>query len=166
MSQAMILLKLLKTKNLKCMKYLTVFIGTLFLSNVSLAQIEFKLTKPILKEDWVRMQDFHRNHLINDMEGVVHVQDESGMVHKISGNRPSDPADLVSWRPPVVPPLGYETYKPETGSGTVDSWPATINVKPNPIDPGCPYCSVIIIYGKISNTVMKTLDNMLDPYKQ
>lgn len=131
-----------------------------------LAQIEFKLTKPILKEDWVRMQDFHRNHLINDVEGVVHVEDVDGMVYKITGNRPTDPADLVSWRPPIIPPLGYEEYNPEIGSGSISGWPATISVKPNPIDPGCPHCSVLIIYGKLSKTVMAKLDKMMAPYQQ
>ncbi len=148
------------------MKNLLLFIGLLISVSNLQAQIEFKLTKPILKEDWVRMQDFHRNYLINDVEGVVHVVDESGIIFKITGNRPSDPADLVSWRPPIIPPLSEETYQPETGSGSISSWPASLNVKPNPIDPGCPHCSVIIIYGKLSKTVLATFEKMLAPYQQ
>jgi hypothetical protein len=101
----MSVIQLTKSKNIFMKKLFLLGISFLMIHEIT-AQIEFKLTKPISKMDWVKMQDFHRENLINDVEGVVHVEDESGKIWKIFGNRPGDPSDLVSWRPPIVPPLG------------------------------------------------------------
>lgn len=123
------------------------------------AQTTLKASKPINKADWVKMQDIY----FNNCYGAVTLIDEQGITERLIADKPANPQDKVSWRPPPIPP----TDNPDNPTG-VKAKPAktkrTISIRPKPIDPGCPTCSLFIFPGNVSKESVAKASDYLRQY--
>ncbi|MBK8557442.1 MAG: hypothetical protein IPL65_17575 [Lewinellaceae bacterium] len=121
------------------------------------AQIVLKADQLIRASDWNNITSL----LNGQAYGTASVIDEDGIVYKVTGAKPLDPTDAVSWRPPVIPPLSETPDNP--GSNNQDIKPN--KKKPKPIDPGCDTCTLLFVSNDIQKEVMIKLEYIFSQYK-
>lgn len=123
------------------------------------AQTTLKASKPLSKNDW----DTYYKEFFTYAYGTVTIINENGIAERLMGDKPVNPQDKVSWRPPPIPP----TDNPDnpTGVKTVKVPGGKVgSVKPKPIDPGCPSCSIFVFPKEVSATVVEKIKNVLQQY--
>jgi hypothetical protein len=142
------------------MKRIFISLAALTVSGLLQAQTTLKATKPISKSDW----DTYYNGFITSAYGTAYVVNYNGIAERLMGDKPANPQDKVSWRPPPIPPkdnpdnpAGVKPVKVK--GGKVGS------IKPKPIDPGCELCSVFIFPEGVATEVIQKVKNVLDQYK-
>ncbi len=137
------------------MKKTILITGILFCSILSIAQTTFKANKPVSNTNWLTIQKLLASSGTNDYAGTLQVMDEKGIVYKVTGDRPANPGDRISWRPPIIPPL-VETQNQQV--------PVTKNRSgkkaPKPLDPGCPTCSILIVYGQLNDNIKNEINKV------
>ncbi|MBL7731810.1 MAG: hypothetical protein JNM88_11585 [Chitinophagaceae bacterium] len=139
-------------------KMMMVAAAALFIGSLH-AQTTLKATKPISKTDW----DTYYTEFFSYSYGTVSVINDKGVVERLTGDKPANPQDKVSWRPPPIPP----TDNPDNPTGVK---PVKVkggkvgSIKPKPIDPGCNVCSVFIIPAEAPSHVAEKLKNVLQQY--
>lgn len=124
------------------------------------AQTTFKASKPISQADW---QTYYAEFFVYAY-GTASVINGNGIAERLIGEKPANPQDKVSWRPPPIPP----TDNPDNPTGVK---PVRIrggkisSIKPKPIDPGCNVCSVFILPAGTKVEIIDKIQNVLASYQ-
>ncbi len=126
------------------------------------AQTTLKASKPISKIAWAKLAALTGQQLY----GTVTIVNDQGIAERLVGDKPTNPQDKVSWRPPPIPPKDNPDgatpgKKPATKIGTVKP-PSSI--KPKPFDPGCAICSVIIFQSGTPPEIIKQAEEILKEF--
>lgn len=141
------------------MKKIFIIIVALIVSGQLHSQTTLKAAKPISKSVW----DSYYNEFITSAYGTASVVNENGIAERLMGDKPANPQDKVSWRPPPIPPkdnpdnpAGVKPVKVK--GGKVGS------IKPKQIDPGCEVCSIFIFPQEVAAEIIQKMKNVLEQY--
>jgi hypothetical protein len=123
------------------------------------AQTTLKATKPVSKSDW----DTYYKEFFIYAYGTASVLNDNGIVERLMGDKPANPQDKVSWRPPPIPPK--DNPDNPTGVKPVKVKGGKLgSIKPKPIDPGCEVCSIFIFPQEVTPEVIQKVKNVLEQY--
>lgn len=141
------------------MKKIFFTVAAMLALHVLHAQTTLKAAKPISKSDW----DTYYKEFFTYAYGTASVLNDNGIVERLMGDKPANPKDKVSWRPPPIPPK--DNPDNQTGVKPVKVKGGKLgSIKPKPIDPGCEVCSVFIFPKEISANVVEKINNVLQQY--
>ena len=141
------------------MKKILITAVVLLAINLLHAQTTLKANKPISKSDW----STYYAEFFSYAYGTAAVLNDQGIAERLIGDKPTNPQDKVSWRPPPIPPkdnpdnpTGVKPVKVK--GGKVGS------IKPKPIDPGCEVCSIFIFSQGVAPEIIQKVKNVLEQY--
>jgi hypothetical protein len=147
------------------MKKIILSAVSIFIAALAMAQTTLKAKKPISKADW----DMYYTEFFSYAYGSAAVVNDQGIAERLIGDKPANPQDKVSWRPPPIPPkdnpdnpTGVKPVKVKGGKAG--------SIKPKPVDPVCEVCSTFTIPAfmypaDIEKNVIEKLKTVLAKYQ-
>lgn len=134
----------------------------LFLGSLIYSQTTIKTTKPIPKKEWENFKSQHEKSIYGDFR----ILETKGKIAQILGDKPVNPLDKASWRPPVIPPLMDADFvgKPKMSTKGNPKYSVT-NIRPKPVNPNCETCSTIIISSNVSEAELAEIQQFLKQYQ-
>lgn len=141
----------------------TSFFNLVFLlvSGFVYSQTTITTTKPIPQKEWEAFIGKYQTVVYGD----VRVTNMKGVTAQILGDKPVNPADVVSWRPPVIPPLKNAEFvgKPKIPVKQNPKY-SVVNVRPKPVNPNCETCSTIVVAGTVSAPELAEIQKFFSQY--
>ncbi len=133
----------------------------LLLSGFAFSQTTITTSQPIPQQDWETFIAKYQTVIYGD----VRVKNMKGVTAQILGDKPVNPTDLVSWRPPVIPPLKNAEFvgKPKIPVKQNPKY-SVVNVRPKPINPNCETCSTIVVSDNVSKAQLAEIQQFLSKY--
>lgn len=142
------------------MKKNWILICSLLITGFLQAQTTLKANKSISRSDW----NTYYTEFFVYAYGTASVLNDQGIAERLIGDKPVNPQDKVSWRPPPIPP----TDNPDNPTGVKPVKTKTYkprSVKPVPIDPGCNVCSVFVFPAGTKAEIIDKIRNVLQSYQ-
>lgn len=138
---------------------LTLFL--VLLTGFTFGQTTITTTKPIPQSEWEAFITKYQKVVYGD----VRITNKKGITAQILGDKPVNPLDKVSWRPPVIPPLKDAEFvgKPKIPVKENPKY-SVVKVRPKPINPNCETCSTIIIGSNVSEAELAEIQKFLNQY--
>lgn len=134
----------------------------LFAGSLLFSQTTIKTTKAIPQKDWENFKSQHEKSIYGDFRIV----ETKGKIAQILGDKPVNPLEKASWRPPVIPPLMDADFvgKPIIKGNNNPKYSVT-NIRPKPVNPNCETCSTIIVGSNVSEKELLEIQNFLKQYQ-
>ncbi|MBN8640242.1 MAG: hypothetical protein J0L86_00390 [Flavobacteriales bacterium] len=133
----------------------------LLVSGFVFSQTTITTSKPIPQNEWEAFVSKYQSVVYGD----VRVTNTKGVTAQILGDKPVNPMDVVSWRPPVIPPLKNAEFvgKPKIPVKQNPKY-SVVNVRPKPINPNCETCSTIVIASTVSKEELAEIQKFFSQY--
>jgi hypothetical protein len=133
----------------------------IMLSCFAFSQTTITTTKPIPQNEWEAFVGKYQALVYGD----VRVTNSKGVTTQILGDKPVNPSDIVSWRPPVIPPLKNAEFvgKPKIPVKQNPKY-SVVNVRPKPVNPNCETCSTIIVESTVSQVELAEIQKFFSQY--